>query len=278
MIVFPNAKINIGLRVLRRREDGYHDLESIFYPIGLSDLLEILPFLSGLNDGNPEIYVSGLKAPASPENLCWKAARLFSLRQGTPAVRMHLHKKIPPESGLGGGSSDASFTLMALNDMFGTGLTEEQLSGYASELGSDCPFFLLNRPCLVSGRGNVLEPVPLNLGGHYLVIVLPGVKVSTSQAYRMVRPSEEGPSLRGITRLPPADWGEMAGNRFEKAVFVKYPELREIKENLYRSGAVHAAMSGSGSAIYGIFPSLPHLLPELTKYRIHSEKMEAAAG
>jgi 4-diphosphocytidyl-2-C-methyl-D-erythritol kinase len=278
MIVFPNAKINIGLRILRRRGDGYHDIESIFYPIGLRDMIEILPSPSGLNDAKPEIYVSGLKVPASTENLCWKAAELFSRRQGTPAVRMHLHKKIPPGSGLGGGSADASFTLMALNGIFGCGLSEEQLSGYATELGSDCAFFIRNRPCLVSGRGDVLETIPLSLDGYYLAVVFPGISVSTPHAYGMVQPSEDGPSLTGIPGLSPDRWGDIAKNRFEEPVFASHPTLEEIKGQLFRSGAAYAAMSGSGSAVYGIFPSPPRLLPGLEKFRIHLERLVPGQG
>jgi 4-diphosphocytidyl-2-C-methyl-D-erythritol kinase len=273
MIVFPNAKINIGLRILRRRGDGYHDLQSIFFPVGLRDMLEILPADATLNDGKPVIYVSGFEVPATAENLCWKAVELFTGRQGIPPVRLHLHKRIPPGSGLGGGSSDASFTFLALNEMFGCGLTGDVLEGYASEVGSDCPFFIRNRPSLVSGRGNLLEPVPLNLAGHYLVIVFPGISVPTGPAYRMIRPSGKGPDLREIPALPPGQWPNRAGNRFEEPVFAEYPELAGIKEKLYRSGAVYASMSGSGSAIYGIFPSPPQLRPELEKYSTYREKL-----
>ncbi|MCK4749897.1 MAG: 4-(cytidine 5'-diphospho)-2-C-methyl-D-erythritol kinase, partial [Bacteroidales bacterium] len=171
MIVFPNAKINIGLRILRKRGDGYHDIESVFYPVGLTDMLEILPNHAFLNDDKAEISVSGIEAPATTKNLSVKAAHLFRDRMGTPEVRIHLHKKIPMESGLGGGSSDAAFTLMAMNEMFGGGLTEEVLHKYASEIGSDCPFFILNRPCLVNGKGDILEPIDLSLEGYHLVIV-----------------------------------------------------------------------------------------------------------
>jgi 4-diphosphocytidyl-2-C-methyl-D-erythritol kinase len=278
MIVFPNAKINIGLRILRRRGDGYHDLESIFYPVGLRDLLEILPADATLNDEKPAIYVSGLEVPATGENLCWKAVELFTARQGTPPVRLHLHKRIPVGSGLGGGSSDASFTLLALNEMFGCALDSDVLEGYASELGSDCPFFIRNRPSLVSGRGNLLEPVPLSLAGHYLVIVFPGISVHTGPAYHMIRPSEEGPGLREIPLLQPGQWRSRAGNRFEEPVFAEYPELASIKDNLYRSGAAYASMSGSGSAIYGIFPSPPLLRPELEKYSTYTEKLVRSSG
>lgn len=169
MVVFPNAKINTGLKILHKRPDGYHDIESVFYPLQLTDMLEILPGVPELNDNSPAIYVSGLlqAVPAFGENLCWKAVQLFRERQGTPYVRLYLHKKIPTESRLGGGSSDASFTLLALNEMFGCGLKEDMLKQYASELGSDCPFFISNRPSLISGRGDIIEKFPLSLGGYH---------------------------------------------------------------------------------------------------------------
>ncbi len=273
MLVFPNAKINIGLKILRKRPDGYHDLESVFYPVQLTDMLEILPGVPGLNGNTPAIYVSGLQAPASGENLCWKAVELFRERQGTPHIRLYLHKKIPMESGLGGGSSDASFTLLALNEMFGCGLKEDMLKQYASELGSDCPFFISNRPSLVSGRGNIIETFPLSLGGYHLVLVFPGVAVPTSLAYRMVSPSENGPSLRDILQVEPEQWKGKVCNRFEEAVFAKYPEIGRIKESLYRSGAVYASMSGSGSAVYGIFRSSPTLSQDLHGYNTYAEEM-----
>ncbi len=273
MIVFPNAKINLGLKVLRRRGDGYHDLESIFYPVQLCDMLEILPGDVGLNGKKPEIYVSGLRVPETSDNLCWQAASLFQERQGTPGVRIHLHKKIPVGSGLGGGSSDASFTLMALNELFACGLDDEMLARFASEIGSDCPFFIFNQPCLASGKGDVLEPLSLSLGGYYLAIVIPELPVPTQEAYRMVRPSEEGPGLREILKLEPGQWKERLINQFEKPVIEKYPEIGKIKNELYESGAIYASMSGSGSAVYGVFRQSPALSPYLGGFRYHSEKM-----
>lgn len=273
MIVFPNAKINIGLKVLRKRKDGYHDLESVFYPVQLCDMLEILPAASAINDGNHEIYVSGLPVPATPDNLCLKAAELIAGRHGIPNLRIHLHKKIPPGSGLGGGSSDASFTLLALDEMFSLGLGETRLLQYASELGSDCPFFIANRPSLVNGKGNLLEPFPLNLAGYHLVLVFPDVSVPTTEAYRMISPSTTGIPLRDILQLEPEQWKDRIINRFEEPVFEKYPEIAEIKENLYRSGAAFASMSGSGSAVYGIFRSAARLVAPLKACKTWTEKM-----
>lgn len=273
MIAFPNAKINIGLKVLRKRRDGYHDLESVFYPVNLCDVLEILPSHTDLNDNNNEIYVSGLKAPATEDNLCLKAVKLFQKRHGIPGVRIHLHKHIPAGSGLGGGSSDAAFTLVVLNELFGKGLKEETLKQYASELGADCTFFIDNRPSLIEGKGNVLEHLSLSLTGYHLVLVLPEIEVPTAAAFRLVRPSEEGPSVMEMTLLPPDKWKEKIRNSFEDPVFRKHPELKEIKKDLYRSGAVYASMSGSGSAIFGIFNSSPDLVPELGSYHTHMEEM-----
>ncbi len=273
MIVFPNAKINIGLRVLRKRRDGYHDIESVFYPVSLSDVLEVLPSVQELNAKKDEIYVSGLEAPASGDNLCIKAAKLFQNRHGIPDVRIHLHKNIPPGSGLGGGSSDAAYTLMALNEIYGIGLRDETLKQYASELGADCTFFIDNRPSIINGKGNVPEPVPVSLTGYYMILVFPGIEVSTAAAYQMIKPSEEGYTVREMIKLDPQEWKNKISNSFEEVVFRNHPELGDIKEALYRSGAVYASMSGSGSAIFGIFPSSPALVPELGTYHTHVEEM-----
>ncbi|MFC2115185.1 4-(cytidine 5'-diphospho)-2-C-methyl-D-erythritol kinase [Bacteroidota bacterium] len=273
MIVFPNAKINIGLNILRKRPDGYHDIESVFYPVQLRDILEILPLTPDLNDKKSHIYVSGTETIASEENLCVKAVQLFREKQGIPDVRLHLHKKIPIGGGLGGGSSDASFTLLALNEMFGCELKDNILKKYSAELGSDCPFFIGNRPSLVSGRGDILEDIPLNLGGYHLVLVFPGLFVDTSIAYQMIHPSEDGIPLRDVLQLGIEKWKDRIINRFEEAVFSKYPEIGKIKEGLYSSGAVYASMSGSGSAVYGIFHSSPRLTDDLAGFRTHIEKM-----
>lgn len=263
MIVFPNSKINIGLRILRKRRDGFHDLESIIFPVGLCDMLEILPSDPDINDPGTGISVSGLEIPGTGENLCLKAAELFRARQGTPEVRIHLHKKIPAGAGLGGGSADASFTLLAMDRLFGCRLDPGILEEYAAELGSDCAFFIRNRPCLARGRGELLEPVSMSLAGHCLVILFPDIQVPTSSAYGMVVPSPDGPGLDQIPQLPVEQWGESAVNDFEKPVFARHPELASLKEGLYASGAAYASMSGSGSAIYGIFTSQPVLKPEL---------------
>jgi len=273
MLVFPNAKINIGLRTLRKRRDGFHDIESVFYPVQIRDMLEILPAVVELNTKKIEISVSGLKAPASPENLCFKAAHLFQERQRTPKVRIHLHKNIPLESGLGGGSSDAAFTLLALNDLYDCALDKEVLLHFASEIGSDCSFFIDNRPSLVTGKGNILEPIRISLKDYHLVIVFPSITMSTATAYEMVIPSEEGLSLRELPQLKPEQWKGKISNRFEEVVFARYPEISMIKEKLYESGAVYASMSGSGSAVYGIFRKDPVLDEDLRAYKIHREKM-----
>jgi 4-diphosphocytidyl-2-C-methyl-D-erythritol kinase len=270
MIVFPNAKINIGLRILRRRKDGYHDLESVFYPVRFRDILEIQSTDTVFNEKNPEIYVSGHEVSPSADNLCWKAACLLGNRHGIPRVRMHLHKKIPPGSGLGGGSSDASFTLLALNKMFDCGLNEAMLRQYASEIGSDCPFFILNRPALVSGRGDVLEPISLNLRGYHLVLVFPEASVSTAEAYAGIRPSANGMPLREILQMEPREWRGKVVNDFEPVVTRKYPVISRIIELLYDSGAEYVSMSGSGSAVYGIFSPVPQKLHKgLYSYRTH---------
>lgn len=273
MIVFPNAKINLGLRILRKRQDGYHDLESVFYPLRFCDVLEILPSGTSLDDKNCEIYVSGQQAPATGDNFCCRASRIFREQRGTQAVKMYLHKRIPAGSGLGGGSSDAAFTLLALNEMFGCGLQPEQLKQMASGVGADCPFFIENQASLVTGTGNIIRPFPLKLKGYFLLLVLPELRVSTSTAYELVEPRDEGPPLEELLKSGPAAWKGRVINRFEEPVFGKFPELGQIRDMMYDCGALYASMSGSGSAVYGIFPARPALSPGLAEYRTRIEEL-----
>ncbi len=252
MITFPNAKINLGLDILRKRPDGYHDIASVFYPLGWHDALEAVP-----SEGF-SFTSSGLAIPGeAQDNLCVKAYTLFSEKYGCPAVHLHLHKAIPMGAGLGGGSSDATAALALLNQLGGHKLGHGALKEMAALLGSDCAFFVENRPMLATGRGEVLAPVPLSLKGMHVALVCPGVHVPTPRAYSLVVPQEPAMPVEEIVRLPVTAWKGRLENRFEAPVTAAYPELAGIKERLYGAGAAYASMTGSGSAFYGLFSSVP---------------------
>jgi len=247
MISFPNAKINLGLHVLNKREDGFHDIETIFYPIPMHDSLEILPM-----SGEVSIKQYGPPLPGG-ENLCIQAFDLLKEDYNLPAVDIHLLKHIPAGAGLGGGSSDAAHTLILLNDLFELGVSSDQLESMAAKLGSDCAFFIRNRPLFASGRGEVFNEISLDLSGYRVEVIRPDIHISTPEAYGMITPEENRPSLREIIQKPIMEWKDHLVNDFEKPIFEKYPEIRELKESFYDQGALYASMSGSGSAVYGIF-------------------------
>jgi len=249
MVIFPNSKINLGLNIVSRRNDGYHDIETVFFPILLKDALEII------EKENPEFSTSGFPIKGEPgDNLCLKAYELLKKDfPNLPAVQMHLHKAIPMGAGLGGGSADGAITLKLLNKKFGLSLWHKQLMDYSLQLGSDCPFFILNKPCFATGRGDVLEPIELTLSSYKIFIVHPGVHISTSWAFSTIKPSVPAKSIKEIVIQPIKTWKEELKNDFEIPVFAQYPELKKIKDELYNAGAVYASMSGSGSSVYGIF-------------------------
>ena len=252
MVVFPNAKINIGLFVTRRREDGYHDIETVFYPLGLSDVLEITP--ADGPGGQCDFVSTGLPVDCDPaDNLVVKAYCLLADERPMPAVHAHLHKVIPHGAGLGGGSSDAAFMLRGLNRLFCLGLTSEQLEERAARLGSDCAFFVRDEAVFAHGRGELMEPLPLSLEGYRLGLVKPDRGVSTAEAYRGIRPAPAAMDLRDLCRLPVEQWRERVRNDFEATVMPLLPEIGEVKRRLYAMGAVFAAMTGSGSAVFGLF-------------------------
>ncbi|HWJ91392.1 MAG TPA: 4-(cytidine 5'-diphospho)-2-C-methyl-D-erythritol kinase [Flavisolibacter sp.] len=252
MIVFPNCKINLGLHVLQKRKDGFHDLETIFYPVALHDALEIIHAPAG----HTLLTTTGLELSAAPvENICYKAWAL--LKKDFPAlphVNIHLHKAIPSGAGLGGGSSDGAFTLLLLNQKFNLGLSTHQLSTYALALGSDCPFFVLNKPAHALGRGEVLKAIDLDLTAFKIMIVNPKIHIQTGAAFEMVTPATGRPSLIDLIQAAPEQWPQLIKNDFETPVFSRYPEIGAIRETLYAKGAVYASMSGSGSSVYGLFP------------------------
>ena len=250
MIRFPNAKINLGLNILGKRPDSYHELRMVMLPVGLCDALEIIPS----RDSAFHFGTSGLAVEGPPgENLCEQAWHLFNRECPSPPVSMHLYKRIPTGAGLGGGSADAAFTLQMLQQMFCPELSKEKMMHMAAQLGSDCPFFLLNVPCLASGTGTQLRPLELKLSGLYIVIVKPAVSVNTAWAYSQVRSCHETESPELILKRPPVEWRGQLINDFEPLVFAAQPQLAALKESLYALGAVYASMSGSGSALYGIF-------------------------
>ncbi len=257
MLNFPNAKINLGLNVVEKRPDGYHNLETIFYPIPLEDILEINPLAS--TNIQTTIVQTGLSVSGSIEdNLVLRAYRLLSTHFTLPPLQIHLHKHIPMGAGLGGGSSDAAYMLKMLNEKFGLQLSVERLEEYAALLGADCAFFIRNEPVYAEGIGNVFTPVELSLRGYGLIVIKPDVFVSTRDAFARISPRHPKQNLRDIVRLPVEEWKNCMLNDFEESVFPQFPLIGAIKEELYRAGAIYASMSGSGSSVYGLFaPGTP---------------------
>lgn len=250
MISFPNCKINLGLNVLRKRPDGYHNIESLFYPVSLSDILEITE-----NQHKTELINTGLGVECPMEkNLCYKAYELLNKDFDLPYVRIHLHKIIPFGAGLGGGSSDAAYTIKLLNDLFALNLPVSQMQQYAAMVGSDCAFFINNVPSVATGRGEILKKTDINLDQYKILLVKPNIHISTAEAYSGVKPSLPENSIEEIIKKPLSDWKLLLKNDFETHLFAKHPGLAKIKEILYNSDAIYAAMSGSGSTIFGIYP------------------------
>lgn len=254
MILFPPAKINLGLNVLFKREDGFHEIDSCMVSIPLFDVLEIIPAKQF------EFKQTGLKVDGEiTNNLIVKAYELLKTKFDLPPVFMHLQKHIPMGAGLGGGSADASYTLLALNQLFDMKLTEIELLELASKLGSDCPFFILNKPQIASGRGELLKEFSIELKGYYLKIVNPGLHIGTKEAYEAIQFSENKKLVIDILIQPIENWKNELKNDFEVSAFGKYPQLVDIKSKLYDEGAVYASMTGSGSTLFGIFKERPSL-------------------
>ena len=256
LLTFPNAKLNLGLYVTAKRPDGYHTLETVFLPLPWADVLEVLPAPKG--QVASELTLSGRPIPGEvATNLCLKAYELLKVDFPTlPAVQMQLHKVVPIGAGLGGGSADAAFALRAIGDVFGLSLTTEQLENYARQLGADCAFFIQNQPCLALERGDVFEPIALNLRGTPCVVVYPGLHISTAQAFAGIVPQAPAYSLRAALAGPMAGWRHTVFNDFEKSLAPTCPVLAAIKQQLYDAGATYASLSGSGSAVYGLFAGL----------------------
>jgi 4-diphosphocytidyl-2-C-methyl-D-erythritol kinase len=248
MILFPPAKINLGLNILRKREDGYHDIDTCMVEIPFTDILEVT------KSDSFEFLQTGIKINgAGGTNLCEKAYQLMQNECEIGTVRIHLRKQIPVGAGLGGGSADATYTLLALNQLFQLQLSLDKLKKLASELGSDCPFFVKGLPQIAQGRGEILSTVELDLSNIFLVLLNPGIHVGTKEAYDGVSVSEDVISIEEIVQKPIEQWKELLKNDFETSVFQRHPEIEKLKEVLYQSGAIYAAMSGSGSSVFGLF-------------------------
>lgn len=260
MLVFPNCKINLGLHILGKREDGFHNLETVFYPIPFRDALELIPNTN--NDPAVEFTGTGLAIDGNTaDNLCVKAYHLLKKDfPQLPAVKIHLHKAIPLGAGLGGGSADAAFMLKLLNEKFKLNLSIDQLINYALQLGSDCPFFIINKPCFATGRGEVLEEIAVDLSAYKMILINPGIHINTGWAFSNITPALPERSVKEIIQQPIGNWKEELKNDFETAVFTAHPAVKEIKESLYTQGAIYAAMSGSGSTVFGIFSSTANIV------------------
>lgn len=282
MITFPNAKINIGLNIVAKRTDGYHDIETLFFPVNLQDALEVTlkkpldsgvikkrlevgnllhlktesryPEIDSVDESSYELHLLGDAIEGNPaDNLVVKAYKLLAEDFDIPPVVIHLYKLIPSGAGLGGGSSDAAQMIALLNKRFGLKMKNRCMERYAAQLGSDCAFFIRNKPAFATGRGEILTPVDLSLQNYFIVIVKPNIFVSTAEAYAGVTPAKPEVSLRDAIKRPVSEWKNLIVNDFEKSVFAKHPQLQQLKDKMYELGAEYASMSGSGSAIYGIF-------------------------
>jgi len=256
MITFPIAKINLGLNVVEKRNDGYHNLETVFYPVRILDALEVFPMDKDFpSDVDCDLKVTNIQIEGDEQkNLVVRAYQL--LKQDfpdLPRVHAHLYKGIPTQAGMGGGSSDCGFMITLLNDLFQLGLSEQQMIGYAARLGADCAFFILNRPCYAEGIGEILQPVSLSLSGWYLAVVRPAIPVPTREAFSLITPRRPMKNCRDIVMQPVETWRDELTNDFEHSVFALHPEIGAIRDRLYNLGATYAAMSGSGSSLFGLF-------------------------
>ncbi len=249
MIVFSNCKINIGLYITSRRDDGYHNIETVFYPLPLYDVLELM------DAHETALTLKGIPIPGSTQdNIVLKAYHLLKKDfPALPPVHFYLLKNIPPGAGLGAGSANGAAALTALNKKFALSLSTDQLINYALQLGSDCPFFIINQPCFAAGRGEQMQAVALNLAAYKIIVINPGIHISTPWAFQQITPGPAKISLQQSIFTPVKEWKNMIINDFEAPVFKAYPEIASIKNKLYEAGAAFALMSGSGSTVYALF-------------------------
>ncbi|WP_152266639.1 4-(cytidine 5'-diphospho)-2-C-methyl-D-erythritol kinase [Agriterribacter humi] len=274
MVLFSNCKINIGLNIILKRADSYHDIETVFYPMHWYDAVEIVP----LPDNNAlsaslHFTQSGLLIPGKEaDNICLKAYKILKKDfPGIPPVNMHLHKTIPAGAGLGGGSANGAFTLLLINKKFNLNLSSEQLIQYALQLGSDCPFFINNQPCYAMERGEKMEMLALNLSSHSFLIVYPAIHINTAWAFSRVTPARSPKPVKTIVQQPVETWKDELVNDFELPVFSQYPQIAQIKKSLYDNGALYASLSGSGSSVYGIFSK--NKVPDLKWDKNYTQKI-----
>lgn len=255
MITFPIAKINLGLNVVRRRADGYHDLETVFYPVPIKDAIEIYPMSDSFpSDVDCDLKVTNINIGGDEQrNLVIRAYRMLAEKYQLPRLHIHLYKGIPTQAGMGGGSSDCAYMIRLLNDAFCLKLSTDEMIEYAARLGADCPFFILSRPAYAEGIGERLQPIELDLRGWFIVVVRPDIPVSTKEAFALITPQCPAVNCREIVKRPIEEWPDLLVNDFEHSVFALHPEISGIKQQLYDIGAAYAAMSGSGSSVFGLF-------------------------
>ena len=272
MIVFPIAKINLGLHITAKRTDGYHNIETIFYPVMLCDALELV--VAEKQDGHDHLTCTGIDTGSDPgNNLVIKTTQKLREKYFFPFLNIHLHKAIPVGAGLGGGSSDAACLLRALNRVFSLNLSKDEIKTYSLEIGSDCPFFIDGVPSLATGRGEILQHINPFLKDYYLLLLNPGVGINTREAYQNCIPEKQPSSLDQLITRPVTEWKKLIKNDFEDFAFRKHPVIAEIKESLYKAGALFSLMSGSGSSVYGVFREKPDLPDMLKKYIIFEGKI-----
>jgi len=270
MLVFPNCKINLGLSVIEKRTDGFHNIETVFFNTDWRDALEVIKAQSGF-----EIQESGASIPIKKEdNIVFKAWDLLKSRYSLPPLKVYLHKTIPAGAGLGGGSSDAAFFMSLINCKFGLDIENAELKELASSLGSDCAFFIDNKPVFARGKGDVFETLNVNLDPYFILMVWPGINSNTKEAYEGIIPQKPSRSVKDIIQNEPVDkWKGLLKNDFETGIFKKYPEVGKLKEQMYQNGAVYASMSGSGSSVFGIFKEKPGIkFPDHYQWFLQSPK------
>jgi 4-diphosphocytidyl-2-C-methyl-D-erythritol kinase len=257
MVIFPNCKINLGLNIIRKREDGFHDLETVFYPLPIVDVLEII----SNDEKDIQFFNTGIPTGQHEYNLCLKAYHLVKKDYSKlPSIKMHLHKVIPMGAGLGGGSADAVFTLLLLNKKYNLEIPDEKLFEYALSLGSDCPFFLVNKPSLARGRGEISTPIPISLAGYKMLVVNPGIHINTKEIFKEIVPGIPTKKISEIISQPVETWKDELKNDFEKIVFPEHKEISDIKDQMYSNGAIYASMTGTGSTVFGIFTMAEHVV------------------
>ena len=259
MINFPIAKINLGLNVVSKRDDGYHNLETVFYPVPIKDALEVFPMEDGFpSDVRCDLKVTNLFIDGDEQkNLVVKAYNMIAQDYELPRVHVHLYKHIPTQAGMGGGSSDCAYMIRLLNEMFSLGMSDEKMIGYAARLGADCAFFIKAQPAYAEGIGEKLQPISIDLSGYKMLVVRPNIPVSTKEAFSLITPQVPKKNCLDIVRQPIETWKDELVNDFERSVFAIHPEIGRLKEMMYEQGAVYAAMSGSGSSVFGLFCDNP---------------------